>query len=213
MTYDIQVTLPEGQTRGLVVSDYVVPGLAVDSYSLITSGYTGNLGSLSPTASPLSLPGTSGTDLVLTFPTITTTNNNITTDNTFILRVNLRVLNLSTTERGNTFGNTADIRYTNPNTSLPVTVTDSSVPANITIIEPQITTGKVVTPLSGVQAGSLLTYTVSFTNTGNSPAYDVTALDVLAQGVAFTELKWCKRLPQDSAVLSQVTSQRGGQAV
>ncbi len=206
VTYDIQVTLPEGQTRGLVVSDYVVPGLAVDSYSIVTSGYTGNVGSLSPTVSPLSLPGTSGTDLVLTFPTITTTNNNITTDNTFILRVNLRVLNLSTTERGNTFGNTADIRYTNPNTSLPVTVTDSSLPANITIIEPQITTGKVVTPLSGVQAGSLLTYTVSFTNTGNSPAYDVTALDVLAQGVAFTELKWCKRLPQDSVVLSQVTA-------
>jgi LPXTG-site transpeptidase (sortase) family protein len=54
-----------------------------------------------------------------------------------------------------------------------------------TITEPVLATVKDVSPTSGVAAGDSLTYTVRFTNTGTSTAFEVTALDTLAQGMAY----------------------------
>ena len=56
----------------------------------------------------------------------------------------------------------------------------------VTVVEPRIATTKTVTPATAVQAGTVLNYTATFANTGTSTAYDVTAQDTLAQGVAFT---------------------------
>ncbi|MCC6146446.1 MAG: isopeptide-forming domain-containing fimbrial protein [Anaerolineaceae bacterium] len=63
--------------------------------------------------------------------------------------------------------------------------TATSAPVTAAIVEPVITTTKSVAPVTGVQAGDALSYTVRFTNTGSATAYDVTAQDTLAQGVAF----------------------------
>ncbi len=51
-----------------------------------------------------------------------------------------------------------------------------------------LTTTKTVTPASAVEAGDSLTYTVRFTNSGNSTAYESSGLDLLAQGTEFTAL-------------------------
>lgn len=77
------------------------------------------------------------------------------------------------------------------NNAFTVTVTGASatsadVPA--TIVEPIINTTKTVDTTSGVEAGDTLTYTVRFTNTGTAPAYDITAQDLLAQGISFAGL-------------------------
>ena len=82
------------------------------------------------------------------------------------------------------------------------------------MIEPQITTTKMVDPATAVQAGTELNYTVTFANTGTSPAYDVTAEDTLAQGVTFTAGSLvCKLQPGDTAVDSTATASPDGSRV
>ena len=54
------------------------------------------------------------------------------------------------------------------------------------VVEPRLTNTKVVTTASGVQAGAILTYVVTVTNTGTSTAFDSVFTDTLAPGVAFS---------------------------
>ncbi|MBL8056754.1 MAG: DUF11 domain-containing protein [Anaerolineales bacterium] len=84
--------------------------------------------------------------------------------------------------------NTAGVRRTNV---ITFTYTDAGLPyrfsdtADVDLIEPRLATAKTVTPTAGVQAGDVLTYVVTVTNTGTSPAYDTVLTDTLAQGTAF----------------------------
>ncbi|MEW6093931.1 MAG: sortase [Chloroflexota bacterium] len=203
VTYDIWVTLPEGVTQSLVVIDNIPSGTNTDgrtrglkyvSYSVLTSDpslaadYNGSL-----PAPAFSCAGTcsTGDDITLTFGDVTTAADNITNNNTFIIRVTLLVENVS--------GNQDIIT---PNADYPTTLTNqatitytggssSNTAAAITVIEARITTTKSVNPTTSVQAGDTLTYTVRFTNTGHSTAYEVTARDDLAQGVLFGALVSC----------------------
>ncbi len=68
--------------------------------------------------------------------------------------------------------------------------TDGTDPT-VTVIEPQISTTKSVTdtdtdPATAIaEPGEILTYTVRFTNSGTSTAYEVTAEDTLPAGVQY----------------------------
>ncbi|MCS7247370.1 MAG: sortase [Anaerolineales bacterium] len=98
-------------------------------------------------------------------------------------------MNVSANVDGTTLTNSASLTYW-PGTSTTDT-TISGGTRTITVVEPRIATTKLVSPTSGVDAGDIVTYSIQFTNTGNSTAYDVTAEDILAQGVTYNNDASC----------------------
>uniref|UniRef100_A0A7C4Q3F5 Sortase n=1 Tax=Bellilinea caldifistulae TaxID=360411 RepID=A0A7C4Q3F5_9CHLR len=185
VTYPIRITLPEGVTRNLRVTDAVPSGMQYVSFSVDTTGFNGTV-----TGTPTVTGGVSdGDDVVFNFGDVTTNADNVTTNNAFTLNITLRVLDVSGNQIGSVLTNSASLTYTPGTGSSDVSISGGS--QNITVHEPIITTTKSVTPASGVQAGSTVTYTVRFTNTGTSTAYEVTAQDVLAQGVAYNNDAAC----------------------
>ncbi|NWF80084.1 MAG: isopeptide-forming domain-containing fimbrial protein, partial [Chloroflexi bacterium] len=186
VTFDLRVTLPEGVTQGLVVTDDLPAGLALVDYSIVTDDsnlaapYAGDVGSLSVTRSgPAAVPGASGEDLVLTFPDVTTTDDNIANNNAFLVRLQARVLNVSGNQNGSTLTNTARLGYTNPNTGTGVTV-NAPVAQTITVVEPVLSIAKsILTPPSPADAGGEVTYQVVISHAAGSvgTAYDVVVTD------------------------------------
>ena len=189
VVFDIFVTLPEGVTKDLVVLDTLPAGLgyvsdaiftttASDLSGLLTADFNGTL--------PLPTVSTTagdGNDVSWSFGD--TTNNvddpNDTTNNSFVIRLTVVVQNVLSNQIGTILPNSATLNYTSNNQ--PASIDGGTV--KIEVIEPQITTTKTVVPTTGVQAGDTVNYTVRFENTGNSTAYDVVAVDTLAQGVVF----------------------------
>ncbi len=212
IVYNLLVTLPEGTTQNLRLTDVLPTGLGYVSHQVITTA-AGSGGILPadyngvvppPTCSGCTV-GASGT-LTFTFGNVQTNGSgpgNGTSNNQFLLRVVARVLNITANQQGVTLQNTADLLYDDPTLGPDRTVAGGA--QTITVIEAQITTVKTVTPTTGVQAGTLLTYNFTLTNTGNSPAYDVTAVDTLAQGVGFTALTLCVLQPGNITLPSQAT--------
>ncbi|MDW8267631.1 MAG: isopeptide-forming domain-containing fimbrial protein [Anaerolineae bacterium] len=212
IAYNLRVTLPEGTTQNLRLTDVLPTGLGYVSHQVITmaaasggllsADYNGVLPS--PTCTGCTV-GASGT-LTFTFGNVQTNGSgpgNGTSNNQFLLRVVARVLNITGNQQGTTRQNTADLIYDDPTLGANRTVAGGS--QTITVIEPQITATKTVAPTGGVQAGNTLTYSFTLTNTGNSPAYDVTVLDTLAQGVGFTALVSCVLQPGNVTLLTQTT--------
>ncbi len=210
VVYDILITLPEGVTQQLAVFDDLPAGTDYVSYSVITTAAaSGGLlaadfaGVLSP-APVLTAPGGSGANVTLAFGDTTTAADNDVTNNQFVVRITALVLDLypiPNVSDGQVLSNRADLNYQDPNTGNTVTITGNTV--TITVREPRIQTLKSVLPVAAVEAGDLLTYTVRFTNTGNVTAFDVVAIDTLAQGTAFTALLGCT--DGVNPIVSQVT--------
>jgi len=207
VTYDIWVTLPEGVTRNLVVTDDIPSGtnaggtfgMTYVSSAVITSGS----GLVNPFAGTLPVPTNNceppgpcvtGTDLILNFGDVTNPVNVPTDDSSFIVRVTLRVDNVPGNQDGSSspyptsLVNSATITYTG------ATSPRSDIAAAITVIEARIATNKLVNgaaSITNVKAGDTLTYTVRFTNSGHNTAFDVTADDILAQGVSYNSNATC----------------------
>ncbi|MBP7228207.1 MAG: isopeptide-forming domain-containing fimbrial protein, partial [Longilinea sp.] len=165
VTYNLLVTLREGTTNDLAVFDNLPVGLIYLNSSVITT-VAGSGGILTqdyagavptPTVTCTGSCG-NGDDMLFTFGNQVTTDDNNVNNNSFVVQIQARVLDLMpTVVDGAVLSNVAELRYTNPNTGNSVTLPDA--PENISIIEPRIETIKTVTPLSGVQAGDVLTYT------------------------------------------------------
>ncbi len=186
VTYPILITLPEGVTRNVRITDQVPAGMQYVSYSLDTAAFNGSFANNPP---HISGGTTNGDDVTFDFGDITTTNDNNTNNNAFTLYVTLRVLDVTGNAIGTVLTNSATLTYT-PGTG----ATDSTIDGgtqNITVLEPILTTTKSVNPASNVQAGDTLTYTVRFANTGTATAYDLTAEDTLAQGVTYNNDAAC----------------------
>jgi len=155
------------------------------SYSVDTSGFNGTVNTMPDVSG-----GTSdGEDVIFNFGSITTVDDNNPDNNTFILTVTLRVLDVPANELGVTLTNGASLTY-KPGLGDTDTTLDGGT-QDVTIQESRIETSKSVSPASNVQAGDTITYTVRFTNTGTSTAYDVTAADTLAQGVNYNNDAAC----------------------
>ena len=192
VTFDLRVTLPEGVTQGLVVTDDLPAGLAYVSHAIITADpnlaapYAGDIGSLSVIRSgPAAVPGASGEDLVLTFPDVTTTDDNNPNNNAFLVRLQARVLNVSGNQNGATLTNTARLGYTNPNTGATVTVNAPEARA-LTVVEPVLSIAKsILTPPSPADAGGEVTYRVVIGHAPDSvgTAYDVVVTDPIPAGL------------------------------
>jgi uncharacterized repeat protein (TIGR01451 family)/fimbrial isopeptide formation D2 family protein len=183
--YPIRITLPEGVTRAVRVTDIVPAGMQYVSYSVDTSGFSGAV-----TTTPSVSGGIGdGDDIVFDFGDITTAGDNNPNNNAFTLFVVLRVLDVPDNEIGDTLINGAGLTY-RPGTGNTDVNLDGGTQV-IAVQEPSVETSKSVVPTSNVQAGDIITYTVRFTNTGTSTAYDVTAMDTLAQGVIYNNDAVC----------------------
>jgi uncharacterized repeat protein (TIGR01451 family) len=176
-------------TEDVVITDDLPAGLKYHSHEIVTTvaASAGNLtanfaGSFQTTPPTLAQPGG---DVTWSFGDVTTTADNNPANNSFLVKVVALVLNDSTPLNlaGSALTNSAKLDYKDA-ADQPKTVPGGEQTVNV--VEPQITTVKKVNPLTGVQPGDKVMYTVTFENTGGSTAYDVTAEDILAQGVAYT---------------------------
>ncbi|SEJ27034.1 VCBS domain-containing protein [Achromobacter sp. NFACC18-2] len=210
MLYDIVVTLPEGTTQNLRLSDLIPEGFALDTafglggYQLITqAALSGSLAAdFGGMVSIASLTGSGGTlgangvDMVLTFSASSALANNNQADNSFVIRLGLIATNVTGNQAGQTLTNDASLTYTDPDGDTPngATSVDRSVAAtgglpSVTIVEPTLTVSHTaVTDGSsvGVDRGDHITYTITVGN--GSAASDVDAFDVRLSDVLPSEL-------------------------
>ena len=177
-TFPIVVTLPEGTTRDLIVVDNLPTGLQYVSHSLVTTA-AGSGGRLAEDYSGSALnpsvttTGGSGDDVSFDFGdvvTIADTGAPPPDNNSFLILLTARVMDIPQNSGGDTLSNTGYLQFTNPNSGGTETITDD--PVTIDLIEPVMEISKTFNPdLVPVNGFSTVTITVS--NTGTSPAYDV----------------------------------------
>jgi uncharacterized repeat protein (TIGR01451 family)/fimbrial isopeptide formation D2 family protein len=195
VVYPILVTLPDGITQGLQITDnipdgleyvsYQVIGTAAASSGLLAQDFSGS--ALSPTPSTA---GGSGADLVLAFGDVTATADTTEPEpdnNTFLIYVTLRVMDLPANADGVTLENYATLAYTDPNDLTTKTLTDG--PETISLVEPDPQISKVFNP-DEVAINETTQITLVVTNNGTSPAYDVVVEDAfpLATFQSLTEV-------------------------
>jgi uncharacterized repeat protein (TIGR01451 family)/fimbrial isopeptide formation D2 family protein len=148
VTFNVVVTLPEGVTSNLVVFDNLPEGLQYVSHQVITSAaasggllsadFSGTLAS--PTVNAL---GNNGDDLTLTFGDVGVPGNNVSGDNSFVVRVVARVFDNPANRGGRILTNVAQLRFTSGGPTGPlVTINDPTNP-QVTIIQPAAITGNV----------------------------------------------------------------------
>ncbi|HEY3900126.1 MAG TPA: SdrD B-like domain-containing protein [Chthoniobacter sp.] len=191
--FDIVVTLPEGVTPSLIVQDLIPVGMRLDTtfngglgYQIITSASADDvLGAdfSDPTAlSAATLTaiggGTLGKDGVgaqISFGNVTVSADNVTNNNSFVIRVRGIVDDIATNRGGQTLDNVGQLLYGTSGTL----VKDGGPASNhtVTVVEPVLTVADTVN--NAADAGDPLTYTITISNSSQAEAYDVTLSDVL----------------------------------
>lgn len=185
ITYPIVVRLPEGTTRNLRVTDTLPQGLAYGSMAVDATSFAGSV-DVTPTVATEGDPALENSTTTFTFGDTVVNATAGSGSSSFTLNITARVMDILQNQIEDTKTNTASAIYFDPDGGgSDVTMPGSS--QTITIAEPRIVTTKDVSPSSDVEAGDVVTYTVQFTNNGTSTAFDVTAHDVLAQGVDYME--------------------------
>lgn len=184
ITYDLSVTLPEGNLTGFTVTDVLPAGLQYVPASgevFTTNGgaaptpglandFDGTLGALT-----LSGGASDGDDVVFRFGATTVNPDSDGTDNTIVLRIDARVLDVP-----------GSIGFTPGQTNLNNTGTVqidggaliSSAVVATPVVEPRLTIQKSFDPTVAA-LGDPITVQYSVTNTGLSTAHDVIIDDTL----------------------------------
>ncbi|MFY0731792.1 VCBS domain-containing protein [Pseudomonas sp. NFX15] len=207
MRYDIVVTLPEGGTQNLRIDDLIPPGMRLDTsfngglgYQIITtragsgalgadfagSIVIGTFGGLGGTL------GGDGVDARWTFSVSSVSADNLTGNNTFVIRLQLVANNVIANQANLSLQNNAQLTYSDPDTDTPNgnvavdrTVALSGGRPTVTVREPTLQVTQVLTSTgntAGYDQGDTVTFTITITN-GNGgsdfSAFDITFLDNL----------------------------------
>lgn len=181
ITFDILVTLPEGVAQALQVVDDLPVGLQYVSHQVITiaavsggllaADYNGSFINDPPT---FSCAGTcaSGDDITLDFGDTTTTADNVTNNDVFLIRVVAQVLNES--------GNQQSPPPLVNSATMTVSGTDYTDTVSVDIVEPILTITKTASDIyPGPNQVLTFTLTVQHDAASNSGAYDVLIYDDL----------------------------------
>jgi uncharacterized repeat protein (TIGR01451 family)/fimbrial isopeptide formation D2 family protein len=188
-TYALLITLPEGLTPSLTITDLMPVGMTYISHSIVTAAAASGgllLSDYNGTISLNSVTGSgNGVDVVFDFGDTTTASDNVTNNNSFVIFLEARMLNVLGNQNNDVRTNSGQIGYTN-GTSGPATVTSNTV--DVTVVEPRITVVKTVTSATtGLDAGDAVTYQIVLNNAAadgaTSTAFDVTLADVLPAGL------------------------------
>ncbi len=201
ITFTLLVTLPEGVTQNVSVLDSLPAGLVYSSSQVITQAAQSSGVLSADFAGTVTSPAITqpGGNVLFTFGNLTTTDDNDAGNNTFLINLTARIANNNSNQNGTLLTNTASMTYTNPITGVTGLNGGNVL---VRVIEPRLTAQKSVTP-AVAQAGDTLTYTVRFTNTGESTAFDVTMTDTLPAGVALPALISCAI--SDTAIASALS--------
>ncbi|NWF65548.1 MAG: isopeptide-forming domain-containing fimbrial protein, partial [Chloroflexi bacterium] len=180
ITFNILVTLPEGVAQNLQVADDLPLGLQYVSHQVITSAassggllaadYNGAFTNTLPNFACSGICG-SGDDISLDFGSTTTTADNVTNNNSFLVQVVARVLNVAGNQNGTVLTNTATVSWTGGSASDSV---------NVTILEPELDIQKTANDSTWLYGQTVtFTLTVSHLPTSTADAYDLTVTDAI----------------------------------
>ena len=170
VTYDITIVLPEGTNSNAVLTDLLptTPGVLTPiSAEVISIG--GNISGSALIAGDMVTA--TGSNFVFNFGTLVNAVD-LTQDalDVIVVRVVAQLDDLPANGRGDVLVNTA--RFTTNNTNVADT-------ANVSVVEPLLGIDKAA-DVTSADAGDTVTYTITSTNSGNGPAYDIVIEDALA---------------------------------
>ncbi len=204
VTYDLIVTLPEGvtpnTTPSLRVTDRVPAGMQYvnGSGQVILGTFNGTVPA--PTISLVTSTG-NGDDVRFDFGQITTTDDNVTTNNSFTIRLQVLVLDVPGNV-GVATGQTSLVNDAQARSGTATTITSNTI--TTPVIEPRLTMTKSVNPTAAA-VNDVVTYTLVVQNNGLMTAYDVLITDPLSETV-FQDIT-CGTIP---AGFTCSTSSSGG---
>ncbi|TLX79454.1 DUF4347 domain-containing protein [Pseudomonas nicosulfuronedens] len=199
MTYDIVVTLPEGTTGNLRINDLIPPGLRLDlnfngglGYQLIfTSTGSGALAqdfNGNVNVSSFVVDSGDGGDVHLVFNASGVSADNLTGNNSFVIRLVLIANNVIGNQQGVVLNNGAQLVYSDPDgdtpngaTAIDRTLTSGQQPS-VTIVEPtlSVTQALTTTPaFGGFGENAPISWDITISNTGGIDAFDLSFLDTL----------------------------------
>lgn len=175
ITYALTVTLPEGRTDSLVLTDSLPAGF--EFLAPVTVDTTGFVGAVTgtPATSVGGTPAT-GETVTMNFGTVDVTADNDAASNDFVVVLQARV-------RGDLAQNSAPISAQNKTNNSTLDY-DSNPGGPLTssaatsFREAVLTITKSMAP-NGADAGDTITFTLTVSNTGTAPAYDVAVSDLL----------------------------------
>ncbi|NNJ26985.1 isopeptide-forming domain-containing fimbrial protein [Alienimonas chondri] len=199
VTYALRVELPEGETTNLTITDLIPPGLDYESFTLVTTraasqndagtflldaDFNGTV--LAPTVDATLNGDAAGDDVRFAFGTITVNPGDEAgagNDGTFLLLVRTRVADVGTNA-----GKAAGSQTTLTNSAAFDTDGDGTAEATrnagaVTVVEPDLTVTKSMTPGTGAEAGDTVTVSFTLENAGLADAFDLTIADDLADGL------------------------------
>lgn len=175
VTYSITVTLPEGLTPGLVLTDLLPQGFQylVGTVTVVPGSFNGTV-TPSPGVTVSGSPAT-GQTVTMTFGNVTVNDDNDPSNNSFQVTLEAQVLNMAQNNGASspqTKTNRVNLNFTgNPGGVVTATV-------STTFREPRLTLSKTMLP-ANPDAGDVVTITLVVTNTGTSQAHDVVLTDSL----------------------------------
>lgn len=189
--YELRLTLPEGTTNSIVLSDVLPQGLQYESTVSVHGDATAPYSASSP-FTYADFAGAIVTGDATTGPTTVTWNlgqvinagDNLP-NNDLVIIYRARVLNLVHPQ-------VANIALTNAvNFDYDVGIVPSPAPTQtatetIDLVQPDLTVSKTAAPAGGdtiLDANEIVTYTVDIINTSTAPAYDTMLQDVIPVGM------------------------------
>ena len=177
VTYQIVLTIPEGNTIDVVLTD-VLPALPDGVLSYVSSeiiSIGSNIGGPGlPAVGPYGTHSAGSTEF--DFGDLTNTVD-LTVDSAdqIVVELTAVLIDISDNVAGDVLTNTSTLAFED-GAGNPAAVDDT---ADITVVEPSLDIDKSVVPTTA-DAGDVVTYTVTSTNTGTGPAYDIVIDDALA---------------------------------
>jgi fimbrial isopeptide formation D2 family protein/uncharacterized repeat protein (TIGR01451 family) len=179
VTYQIVVTIPDGNTTDVTLTDVLPAGLQYVSSELISIG-SDITGALVDTLAPGAY-GTNGGGAATEF-LFGDLNNVVDADGAatdandqIILELTAILLDDPVSSTGAVLTNTSTLDFID-GAGNSATTSDT---ADVTVVEPALDIDKQADPLTA-DAGDVVTYTVTSTNVGTGPAYDIVIDDDLA---------------------------------
>ena len=180
VTYQLTVTVPEGTTDGLVITDEIPDGLQlVGTPTLDTTGFSGTVGSLTPGGG-----SSNGEDVTFSLGQIVADSTAGTAGNTFTIEYQAVVLDVPSNDNDTApLGDRATFQFTNPNDGSTVTNQPVTGEPEVDVVVPDLNITQTLT-INGTQAGSgdagdTVTIRLEVENTGDATAFEVALNDLL----------------------------------
>ncbi len=184
VTYEIVVTIPDGNSTNVTLED-VLPGAPAGVLQYVSSEVISIGSDLTgvglPTGPFPAAYGTNGGGATTTFAFGDVANtvdaNGAPTDvnDQIVVQLTALLVDDPLNASGDLLTNTSTLTFTDGNGN-PAEVEST---ADVTVVEPSLDIDKVADPLTA-DAGDVVTYTVTSTNNGTGPAYDIIIDDDLA---------------------------------